>query len=181
MGGGKGGKGSSSGFILDECCEFVEGGFVEYFGAKGGKGGKGGYYSGFGGKGGKGGFGIGFTTGYGSKGGKSYGGFATGEVTGGYGGKGGKGEYYGGFAYGYAYTTEQNTANNEGIAGGYAVESSYEYTLPETSYSYSTTYQDNYVNPGQAQAAFMGSGRKTTQEEETVATDKASSLRGNGE
>merc|ERR1712238_226339 len=147
MGGGKGGKGSSSGFILDECCEFVEGGFVEYFGAKGGKGGKGGYYSGFGGKGGKGGFGSGF---------------ATGEVTGGYGGKGGKGEYYGGFAYGYAYTTEQNTANNAGfasglisygnqnnnkvIAGGYAVESPYEYTLPETSYSFSTTYQDNYVN-----------------------------------
>merc|ERR1712238_548643 len=160
MGGGKGGKGSSSGFILDECCEFVEGGFVEYFGAKGGKGGKGGYYSGFGGKGGKGGFGIGF----GSKGGKGgyYSGFTTGEVTGGYGGKGGKGEYYGGFAYGYAYTTEQNTANNAGfasglisygnqnnnkvIAGGYAVESSYEYALPETSYSFSTTYQDNYVN-----------------------------------
>merc|ERR1712238_179159 len=155
-------------------------------GAKGGKGGKGGYYEGgFGGKGGKGGFGIGFTTGYGSKGGKSYGGFETGGYYGGKGGKGGKGSYYEeGFAYGYAYTTEQNTANNAGfanglinygnqntnkvIAGGYAVESSYEYTLPETSYSFSTTYQDNYVNNGQAEAAFMGSGRKTTQEEETV-------------
>merc|ERR1712238_130130 len=96
--------------------------------------------------------------------------------------------------------TEQNTANNAGfasglinygnqnnnkvIAGGYAVESSYEYTLPE--YEYSTTYQDNYVNPGQAEAAFMGGGRKTQEEEvETVATeptaDTASSLRGNGD
>merc|ERR1712238_408399 len=139
----------------------------------GGKGGKGGYYSGFGGKGGKGGgegFGI---VGYGGKGGKGYGGFA--ETGGYYGNKGGKGGYYeGGFAYGYAYTTEQNTANNAGfasglinygnqnnnkvIAGGYAVESSYEYTLPE--YEYSTTYQDNYVNPGQAQAAFMGREEK---------------------
>merc|ERR1712161_137110 len=110
--------------------------------------------------GGKGGFGIGFTTGYGSKGGKSYGGFTEiGGYYGGKGGKGGKGSYYeGGFAYGYAYTTEQNTANNAGfasglinygnqnnnkvIAGGYAVESSYEYTLPETSY----TYSDRYTN-----------------------------------
>merc|ERR1712238_433433 len=115
------------------------------------------------------------------------------------GGKGGKGGYYeGGFAYGYAYTTEQNTANNAGfasglinygnqnnnkvIAGGYAVESSssYEYTLPETSFTYSDRYTNVNVNNGQAEAAFMGGGRKTTQEEETV-TDKASSLRGNGE
>ena len=72
------------------------------------------------------------------------------------------------------------------IAGGYAVESSYEYTLPEYSDNYSThTYMNTNVNPGQAQAAFMGGGRKT-QEDETVAdvttTDKASaSLRGNGD
>merc|ERR1712161_96518 len=109
-----------------------------------------------------------------------------------YGNKGGKGGYYeGGFAYGYAYTTEQNTANNAGfasglisygnqntnkvIAGGYAVESSYEYTLPETSYTYSDRYTN--VNPGQAEAAFMGGGRKTQEEEEIVATDKVSSLR----